>query len=90
MEHKFTSLLELEVYVVAHVSPSVPPRPSSDPDSPAYSDPGDPGERSIEAVFLKTSTGRKIDITDCLSPDELEQLAEEAYDDAKEKFSDDV
>jgi hypothetical protein len=82
MEHKFTTILELEAYVVAHVSPSVPARPSSDPDSPAYSDPGDPGERSIEIVYLKTSTGKKIDITDCLSPDELEQLAEEAYTDA--------
>jgi hypothetical protein len=82
MEHKFTTILELEAYVVAHVSPSVPARPSSDPDSPAYSDPGDPGERSIEIVYLKTPTGKKIDITDCLSPDELEQLAEEAYTDA--------
>jgi hypothetical protein len=82
MEHKFTSILELEVYVLAHVSPAVPPLPSSDPDSPAYSDPGDPGERSIEAVFLKAADGRMIDITDALTPEELEHLADEAYEDA--------
>ena len=83
MEHKFTSILELEVNVVSHVSPSVPPKPCSDPDNPAYSDPGDPGERSIEAVFLKNlKTNEVIDITDCLTDDELDALADEAYEDA--------
>jgi hypothetical protein len=89
MEHKFKTALELEVTVLAHVSPAVPPQPCSDPDHPAYSDPGDPGERSVEAVFLKDlKTGKDIDITDALSNELLEMLAEDAYNDAEDKFSD--
>lgn len=86
MQHKFKTTIELEVTIIAHVAPSVPPRPSSDPDSPAYSDPGDPGERSIEAVFAITvgpdGGGKKIDITDCFNDRELDALANEAYEDA--------
>lgn len=85
MEHKFRTTIEIEVTVVAHVSPAVPARPCSDPDAPAYSDPGDPGERSVEAVLVRTlgsnSGGKMIDITDCLNDKELDALAEEAYED---------
>jgi hypothetical protein len=82
MRHTFTTMLELEVTVVAHVSPAVPPVPCSDPDHPSYSDPGDPGEQSVEAVQLTNlKTGKSIDITDCLSTELLEMLAEDAYDD---------
>ena len=83
MEHKFKTPLELEVTVIAHVSPAVPARPCSDPDSPAYSDPGDPGERSVESVLMTNlKTGEYVDITDCLTEELIEMLAEDAYEDA--------
>jgi hypothetical protein len=88
MRHTFKTELELEVTVLAHVAPATPPRPSMDPDSPAYSDPGDPGERSIEAVYMVTPAGRYVDITDCLTPDEITQLADEAYEDAMNALDD--
>jgi hypothetical protein len=88
MQHKFKTTLELDVTVIAHVSPAVPPQPCSDPDHPAYSDPGDPGERSVEAVLLRSTTGKTVDITDFLTDKELEALADEAASDAEEKFSD--
>src|SRR5215467_3232184 len=66
MEHKIKTPCELEVTVIADVSPSVPPVPCMGPDHPAYSDPGDPGGASISAVLLTNlKTGEFIDITDC-------------------------
>jgi hypothetical protein len=81
MQHKLnTYLSELEVTVIAHLSPSVPPVPCSDPDHPAYSDPGDPGEKYVEAVLLRSPSGKTLDITEYLPNDMLEALAQEAYD----------
>jgi hypothetical protein len=89
MRHKIKTELELEVQVISHVSPATPPRPCSDPDSPAYSDPGDPGERSVEAVLLTNrKTGEFIDITDALSDELLEMLAEDSYEDAMNALDD--
>jgi hypothetical protein len=89
MRHEFKTAIELEVTVIAHVAPATPPRPSMDPDSPTYSDPGDTGERSVESVLLKDlKTGKMIDITDALRAEELDTLADEAYNDAEEKFND--
>lgn len=88
MRHVFKTEVNLEVTIIAHVAPSVPPRPCMDPDHPSYSDPGDPGERSIEAIFAVTvgRGGKKIDITDCFNDRALELLADEAYDDAMDKL----
>lgn len=88
MRHAHKSEVTLDVTIISHVSPACPPRPCSNPDAAAYSDPGDPGERSIEAVLATTEDGRKIDITDCFSAKALELLAEEAYEDAMEKLDD--
>lgn len=89
MKHKFHTVLELEVTVIAHVTPPTPAVPCSDPDHPAYSDPGDPGERYVEAVLIiHPHTGKKLDITECLTDKELDALADEAASDAEEKFDD--
>lgn len=92
MRHVFKSSAELDITIIAHVSPATPPRPCSDPDAAAYSDPGDPGERSIEAILVTTvgavGGGKEIDITDCFSDRALELFAEEAYNDAMEKLDD--
>jgi len=87
MEHKIKTPCELEVTVIADVSPSVPPVPCMDPDHPAYSDPGDPGGASISAVLLTNlKTGEFIDITDCLGEQELQDLADAVLEDAEETF----
>lgn len=84
MKHTFTTMLEFDVTVFAHVSPAVPPVPCSDPDHPAYSDPGDPGESYVEAVFLKNKkTGEDIDITDCLDEEVIQDLADQAYEEVE-------
>lgn len=87
MRHAHKSEVTLDVTIISHVSPACPPRPCSNPDSPAYSDPGDPGERSIEAVLaFNPQTGQDMDITDLFSDKALELLAEEAYDDAMDRL----
>lgn len=80
MKKEFETVLsDVEVFVVAHLVPPTAPTIRMDPND---SDPGDPGERYIEAVQIKNlKTGKFIDITDCLSEKELEALADEAYTD---------
>lgn len=75
-----TTLADVDVTVIAHISPSV---------SPTFHDPGDPGERSVEAVLIKNlRTGQEIDIADCFDPQALEALADEAYEDAMDRLDD--
>jgi hypothetical protein len=89
MRHVYKSAAELDITIIAHISPAVPPRPCSDPDAAAYSDPGDPGEREIEAILVTDLvTKKKIDITGCFTDKALELFAEEAYDDAMDKLDD--
>lgn len=87
MKHKFNTYLnDLEITVIAHVSPSVAPRPCMDPDHPSYSDPGDPGERYVEQVLLKNlRTGHTLDIVEYLPQDTLDVLAQEAYDEVADR-----
>ena len=82
MKVKFKTYLELEVEVHANVTPSCPPQPCSDPDHPAYSDPGDPGGAEIEAVFLIRPGKPNLDITDYLHDDEIKELETDAENEA--------
>ena len=77
MKYEYKTVLsDVEVKLVSHISPSTPP---------TFEDPGDPGERYIEAVLLKNlRTGKDIDITDCFTEKDLDDLADEAYEDWQE------
>lgn len=77
-----TYATDMEIKVIAHISPPVAPTIRMDPND---SDPGDPGERYVEAVMIFDRKAKKyIDITDCFTGRELDALADEAYDDWKE------
>lgn len=83
MLHRHETILnDLEVTVIAWVQPAIPPVPCGDPDHPAYSDPGDPGEACVEAVLLRSRTGKSIDIAPFLDDETIDQLAAAAYEDA--------
>jgi hypothetical protein len=83
MEYELITCLELEVNVFANVRRVRLPPQCSDPDHPSYSDPGDPGEKEVTRVTLRNrKTGEGIDITDCLTKEDLEYLSDEVYEDA--------
>ena len=75
----FDSEIYVEVEVEAVVNPGYPAPACSNHDSPAFSDPGDPGEVEEIHVFLtrKDRTGKTIqlDITEFINTDALEEEA---------------
>lgn len=70
------------VVVEGDFTPGRPPPPCSNPDSPAFSDDGDPPEANITGVKDK-DTG-EVFVLDTLTDDEMEDLLEAFIDRAQD------
>lgn len=67
--------------VTGEFTPGRPPPPCSNPDSPAFSDSGDPPEANIQSV-VDVATNESFDL-DALTDDESEDLMEAFIDRAE-------
>lgn len=82
MRYTIKLTIELDVTVIAYLSPAVAPTICMDPND---SDPGDPGEQSIGAVMLEKEGLPGLNIMPYLSYEDLDHLAQQAFEDLEDR-----
>jgi len=81
IKKEFDVTLKLIIEVI-HYTPARPAPPCSNPDSPAFSDPGDDFEMEFN-LFLVSESGEKIEL-----PKVLHYLYEELFEEIVEIYED--
>ena len=54
--------IDIEIELVCDFEPPVAPVPCSNPDDPAFSDPGDCGMIDLQAILITTPKGKRVNI----------------------------